>query len=224
MSTFGEIVEPSSRNVWEDWDETNEDINIVQLHWKRENEPNHIGTLIILEGKYLFDSLKQSENMDMVNSVTGIHMDLYRIKASSDYVCVLKDYDLVLSSQIVDLMKTYITVSDEVIAILIKPLATYHSSGDQLQDCIIRRLSTKADSTSMLMNYLKLEQPNIISGVSAGAICLREVLNLPGSAVVFYMEQLENNEVNELYKLLRNLNILVGKQKYNSILSSNLYV
>lgn len=74
------------------------------------------------------------------------------------------------------------------------------------------------------MNYLKLEQPNIISGVSAGAICLREVLNLPGSAVVFYMEQLENNEVNELYKLLRNLNILVGKQKYNSILSSNLYV
>lgn len=227
MTTFGEIVEPSSRNVWEDWDE-----GLVQdysrLCWQNDiGILNNIESLIVLEGKYLSDSLKVQTDikMDLVNSVPQLNLDLYKITEFNKFICVIKDYDLVQSSEIVELMKDLILKSNNVVTILTRPLVEYQSEVFA-QDCIIRCLSTSTPVSGVCGNVKlpKLEQPNIISGVSSGVVWLRENMGLPALAVVIYLELAEEQKIQELQTLLQNLNIATLKPAPAQMLSSNLYV
>lgn len=87
----------------------------------------------------------------------------------NNYVCVIRDYNIVLSCEIVNLVKQYITISNNIICILTKPLVEYQVSERVHKDYVIRSLSTSKQSTNGLdISFPKLEQPNIISGVSAG--------------------------------------------------------
>lgn len=87
----------------------------------------------------------------------------------NNYVCMIRDYNLILSSEIVELLKKYITVSTDVIAILTKPLVEYQVSELVTKDYVIRSLSASKQSANGLdISFPYLEQPNIISGVSAG--------------------------------------------------------
>ncbi|KOB71063.1 putative proteasome complex [Operophtera brumata] len=227
MCSFGEIVEPGSRNAWEDWDE-NIDCQ-SEIKWQRAIEvPKVINTFLILEGRYLADSIKMQVELKLqhINSVPEYNLKLYKTNDSDCYICVLKDYNLLQSSEIVELIKPFVVSSVDIVTILTKPLVEYQVSEILAENHVIRSLSTSKPlvAKSLAINFPRLEQPNIISGVSAGVICLRESMGLPGTAVVCYIEHPEESHIYELQVLLEKLNIVHMDTKPNNILKSNLYI
>lgn len=81
---------------------------------------------------------------------------------------MIRDYNLILSSEIVEMLKKYINVSTDVIGVLTKPLVEYQVSELVTHDYVIRCLSTSKPTRDLDKTFPHLEQPNIISGVSAG--------------------------------------------------------
>lgn len=117
------------------------------------------------------DSIKPQVDLKLqhVNSVPEVNMKLYKTEDSNCYICVLKDYNLLLSSEIVELIKPFVTISGDIIAILTKPLVEYQVSELLTEEYFIRSLFTsKPVKKTLGINFPRLEQPNIISGVSAG--------------------------------------------------------
>lgn len=107
--------------------------------------------------------------MKLVNTVKKVNLSLYKIKLRNSYICILSDYNLLLSSEIVELLKYFIEKSKDIIVLLNKPLAEYQTSSLAYQSSVKRCLTTtKHIKNSYGLNFPKLEQPNIISGVAAG--------------------------------------------------------
>ncbi|XP_049872600.1 uncharacterized protein LOC126371336 [Pectinophora gossypiella] len=226
MTNFGEIVEPVTRTAWEDWDEVTPERSFPELKWQKDLEsPGDIDTIFILEGKYLADCIKmQSSNLELVNTIPEVSLQLYKSRTVNKYICTIKDYNVVLSSEIVELLRQYLIVSVNVIAIQTKPLSDYQAMELSGQDCIIRAVST-TKRIQLNLKYPKLEQPNIVSGVSAGVISLREHLNEAGLALLCYMEHPEEFQIEEMEKLLDKLNISQNSNaRPSSVLNSNLYI
>lgn len=112
--------------------------------------------------------MQTHKKFELINSIPEVNLQLYKI-ATDLYFCTLKDYNLVLSTEIVELLKGYLNVSRDVITIQTKPLHEYQASEMANQDCIIRTVASSKGSSNLLSTHFpKLEQPNIISGVSAG--------------------------------------------------------
>lgn len=135
--------------------------------------PAQIEKFIILEGRYIADSIQSLARfkLELVNVIQPLNISVYRSESSAleVYVCVLRDYNLLLASEIVDLLKMYFGISSDVIAVLTKPIAEYQATEYTAQEYIIRSLSTtKPSHISITKKIPNLEQPNIISGVTAG--------------------------------------------------------
>lgn len=133
--------------------------------------PAEAQTFFILEGRHIADSIKSltKYKLELVNVIQPLNINIYRTEGSESYVCVLRDYNLLLASEIVELLKLYITGSKDVIAVLTKPIVEYQASEYMGQEYIMRSLSTTKPPLLSLVNTIpKLEQPNIISGVTAG--------------------------------------------------------
>ncbi|XP_047515349.1 uncharacterized protein LOC125056333 [Pieris napi] len=229
MSLFGEIVEPGTRVAWEDWDDLSEGTENSGLKWTNILEvPDIVDLLLILDGKHISDKvrLQEQDSIVLINTVKEASLSLYKIKLRNAYICILKDYNLLLSSEIVELLRDFIEKSKDIIVFLNKPLVEYQTSNLTYQPYVIRCLKTTKSLTNLHgLNFPKLEQPNIISGVAAGVITLREHYNLGALAVVIFMEYLENSQLEELYSLLQNLEISVStNQMPNSVANSNLYI
>ncbi|XP_059057320.1 uncharacterized protein LOC131850927 [Achroia grisella] len=226
MTTFGEISEPISRSAWEDWDEIIPGTDLIELHWQQDiGIIKEVGTLIILEGKYLSDIVNThiKSNLEFVNSIKEVNLSLF--KSEDNLICFIKDYNLILSSDIVHILKPYLSIAQNVITILTKSLSEYQSSEYFNKDCIVRTIHTTKPSKFIKYNFPKLEQPNLISGVSAGVISLREHLGQSGVAVVSYIEYAEDYQIETIQSLLKELDILQsGHTKPSNVLNSNLYV
>ncbi|XP_026748915.1 uncharacterized protein LOC113509713 [Galleria mellonella] len=226
MTTFGDITEPISRTAWEDWDEITEEPDLPELQWQQDvGVLKEIEMLTILEGKYLSDivATQTQYKLEYVNSIKEANLMLS--KSGKNLICFIKDYRLVLSSNIVELLKPYLSVSNNVISIQTKPLAEYQSSEYYNQECLFRTIHTSKPSKFTKFNFPKLEQPNLISGVSAGVISLREHLGQSGTAVISYIEYPEDYQIEEIQVLLKQLDIIqTGNGKPSNILNSNLYI
>ncbi|CAH2047265.1 unnamed protein product, partial [Iphiclides podalirius] len=173
MTLFGEIVEPSSRTIWEDWDDTTPE-NDINLQWEYHVEINEeIHSFYLLDGKYFKNFIDiTSQQLQLVNKIKKIDLSLYKIGAPPKYICTVKDYDMVLKFE-----------------------------------------------------YPKLEQPNILSGVSAGVIILREQLDLMGVAIICYVEYTDDYQVKEIQKILNKLGIgSISTSGFSEIINSNLYI
>ncbi|XP_053605054.1 uncharacterized protein PSMG1 [Plodia interpunctella] len=229
MTTFGEIVEPTSRSTWEDWDDIVPEQTITKLALQESTGIlAKVESFIILEGKYLTElvALHSQHELEVLNSITKVNLHIYKEKSLNSYLCVVKDYNLLQSSEIVELLKPFLLVSKNVIAIQTKPLAEYQSSEVTNTDCIIRAVFTSNLASKYLnFNYPRLEQPNIITGLSAGVICMSDFLNLPGVAIICYLECPEEYRIDEVQNLLKKLNIIHNSaSRPNTILNSNLYI
>ncbi|XP_061714455.1 uncharacterized protein LOC133522970 [Cydia pomonella] len=223
MTTFGEIAEPGSRNLWEDWDDSNQDL--VKLEWQNSLEaPKEIDDVIIFEGRYLSDYIKHQSQCSLINTVSGASINLYKLNNCNGYICTVRDYSIVQSSKIIELLKDYLLHSREVIAVQTKPLSDFNST-EPVLDCVVRSVSTSKLPNNSRFTYPKLEQPNIISGVAAGAISLREHLDLTGTAIVCYIEHPEDYQIEKVQKLLEKFNFYKNdKAMPGTLLNSNLYI
>ncbi|VVC96760.1 unnamed protein product [Leptidea sinapis] len=225
---FGEIFEPATRTAWEDWDD---DLlsNESKLVWQSPLEvPKNIKLLIILDGKFTSDCirLQKQESVELINSIKNINLCLYKVKYSDSYICVLKDYDLLYSSEIVELLREILIASRDVVSVLNKPIMEYQTTHTRNHSCVIRSLCTSIKSSNLKgLHFTRLEQPNIISGVTAGVLSLREHLNLPATAVLYYLEFLESHQMKAIHNLLENFSVSyetnIGS---NNIVNSNLYI
>lgn len=125
-----------------------------------------------MEGKYLGDYININVNtkMNLVNSVAQLSLKLFKITEKNYYICFIQEYNLIQSSEIVELLKDLLCKSSNVITVSTKPLFEFQSSEISTQGCIIRCLSTSKPVIGVCakIKCLKLEQPNMISGVSAG--------------------------------------------------------
>lgn len=132
--------------------------------------PEEIETFVMLEGKYLSECIKSQtrHRLELINCIPEVNLQLFKVKTSNKYLCTIKNYNLVLSSEIVQLLRQYLTVSTNVVTIQTKALPEYQAMETSAQDCIIRIIRTSKNSKGLDIEFPKLEQPNIISGVSAG--------------------------------------------------------
>ncbi|CAH0683082.1 unnamed protein product [Spodoptera exigua] len=227
MTTFGEINEPSSRTAWEDWDEVLYTENCTDLRLEKEVEvPKQIDTFIILEGKYLYDCVRAHHELDLVNASPEVGLRIFKTKKLNNYVCMIRDYNLIQSSEIVELLKKYINMSIDVIGILTKPLVDYQVSERITNDYVIRCLSASKPTRDLDKTFPHLEQPNIISGICAGVLCWREVTDKPAVVIVCYMEHPEEQIILELNNLLEKFKVIsqVEKAHRDNLLNSNLYI
>lgn len=141
-----------------------------RLQWQLDiTAPAFIETFLIFEGKYLFDCISQHTKckLEIINSIKEISLYLYKVESIDKYMCVIKDYNLLQSSEIVELLKPYLSASNDVVTVQTKPLAEYQSIDVSPENCVVRTVCTTLPSSSDI-HFPKLEQPNIISGVSAG--------------------------------------------------------
>lgn len=141
------------------------------LKWSQDLEsPEEIDTFVLLEGKYLSECIKSQtrDRLELINWIPEVNLQLYKVKMSNKYICTIKNYNLVLSSEIVQLLRQYLTVSINVVTIQTKALPDYQATETSAQDCIIRTIQTSKSCKGLVIEFPKLEQPNIISGVSAG--------------------------------------------------------
>lgn len=130
-----------------------------------------IDILYILEGQYLSDCIKSQPQhfMQLINSVPVENLQLYKLKSANKYVCTLKNYNLLHSSRLVELLKDIIYNSSDILVLTTKAISEYQSTNTKSQSCIVRKLNTSLPSNIFIdIKHKTLEQPNIITGVPAG--------------------------------------------------------
>lgn len=116
-------------------------------------------------------TIQKRNNLELINSIPEVNLHLFRTKDMKMYVCIINNYNLVLSSEIVELLKPYLALSNDIVGIQTKPLAMYQSAELCNQDCLIRSITTtNIPSKDLNLKYPNLEQPNIITGVTAGGM------------------------------------------------------
>lgn len=142
------------------------------MQWKLPLKiPDKVNTLFILEGKFLSDCIKvqPKDNLKLVNSIAEVNAHMYEVKSDDQFVFTIKDYNLLQSSEIVELLRPILCKSADVITIQTKPLMDYQTANSSIHSCILRQLNTSTSSNKFQnFMYSKLEQPNILSGISAG--------------------------------------------------------
>lgn len=133
-------------------------------------DDKEIGTFTLIEGKYLvkYIQTRTTVKLEYVNSIKDVNLNLFKVTDTNDYICLIKDYDLIKSSEAIELLKNYILNSKNFVVVQNKSLLEYQTGTQFEDDCIIRKIST-ANSTENVQ-YPKLEQPNIISGIGAGGM------------------------------------------------------
>lgn len=147
---------------------------IFRLQWHKPLLiPEKVDALFVLEGKYLSDCIRLQHNnyIELINTVLEANLLLFEIKSSNRYVCTIKDYKLLQSSEIVELLKPIIIKSKDVITIQTKPLTEYQTDHVTSQPLVLKKLNSAASSKphqTWNLNFPKLEQPNIMCGVNAG--------------------------------------------------------
>lgn len=113
--------------------------------------------------------MQPKDHLKLINSSTASNLHLYQIISRNEYVCTIKDYNLLQSSEIIDLIKPFIRNCDDVLTIQTKPLTEYQTASLETKPWVIRKLTTSTQSENLKdFNFSKLEQPNILSGVAAG--------------------------------------------------------
>ncbi|XP_045499236.1 uncharacterized protein LOC123696896 [Colias croceus] len=229
MSLFGEIVEPGSRTSWEDWDDPSMENNTPELKWPNNlNIPDEIDLFIIFDGKRITEAvqIRPQHSLQLVATVKDIGLELYKLRRQKAFICLLKDYNFLLTTDIVELLRVFLEKSEEVLVLVNRPISDYYSNTNLCHSCIVRTLCTTiTPEIDLDLNFPKLEQPNIISGVAAGVVTLREHLDLPAKVVIYYVEYSENYQMPGLFHFLQNLNVYYDMHAMPSnLINSNLYI
>ncbi|XP_028175984.1 uncharacterized protein LOC114364164 [Ostrinia furnacalis] len=223
MSLFGEIGEPSSRADFEDWDGPPSDK--PKLQWKTNSfvRPKIVDAVLIFEGEYLFHCIfaQTKNNLKLKNTVEEIGLSLYKIILTNNYVFVVRDYDMPRTGEVVELIRYFLNESKEVLTLQTRPLTEYQSPNPVCQS-VIRTVSTTNVKSNDLL-YPALEQPNMLTGISAGVISLREHLGLAGKTIVCYVSNPRRCLENDVQIMLEKLAIGPPSSPSSIDMDTNLY-
>lgn len=164
---------------------------------------------VILEGVGIKNFVKTAilQNIQPSCEMSEHKISIYEIPdgdAGMITFCLTEDRQLNNYGIITDSLKPWIELAENVIAITIQP-QVFHKGHDI--DCsdeyLIRGIN------SQLTHIKELEEPNLITGISAGVITWRQYNNLPSSCYIFYMKQstIDSITSHPILKLIKNFGI-----------------
>ncbi|KXJ71821.1 uncharacterized protein LOC109432401 [Aedes albopictus] len=229
---FGEIVEPSTRAFWDDYDEGDEDLAPLQpLEWEWLNEDNveqkldNIKRLLILEGPGISGFagtavLKGRSPICQLNSGT---VSIYYDAEKGSLVCVSEEKDLNAFGRITEKLAKWLEVADEVVAVSFQPSVMHKgtSGSDAEEVCFIRSIN------GQLSQIPKLDAPNVVTGLAGGALSYRKFKDQTASVYVCYLDScvLDSISAKPILRLLKALSVECDDSyqlKFKT--SSNLYL
>lgn len=211
---FGEIVEPSTRAFWDDYDEGEEDHQPLQpLQWDWLNEDNveqkldSVKRLLILEGQGIavFADSAVLKGQSPICQLNSGSTNIYHVPQKGLLVCVSQEKDLNSFGRITDKLAPWLEMADEVVCISLQPSVMHKgTSADEAEEiCFIRSINGR------LSQFKALEAPNVTTGLSGGALSYRKFKNQTASAYVCYLDScvLDSVSAKPVLRLLKALSV-----------------
>lgn len=190
-----------------------------------EEKPDHVKLLLVLEGQGISDFvatavLKGSVPIGRLNRGA---VNVYYERQTGLLVCCSEEKDLNLFGQITERLAIWLDIAEQVVAITFQPSVMHKGTptDDAEEVCFIRRIG------GPLTRYQELEAPNVITGLSAGAMSYRKFKQLEASAYVCYLDSpvLDSVSTKPVLKLMKSLSIdCEDSYALKHRTSSNLYL
>ncbi|XP_055547585.1 uncharacterized protein LOC129731529 isoform X2 [Wyeomyia smithii] len=230
---FGEIVEPSTRAFWDDYDESEEDrAPLSPLEWNWLNEDNteqkidSIKLFLILEGQAIasFVGTAVLKGRSPIARLKNGSTYIYSIPDQSVLVCLSEEKNLNNFSRITKKLVPWLDLAQQVIAISFQPSVMHKGTSmkDKEEACFIRSLNGQHSDVK------ELEAPNVITGLSAGALSYRKFTGqLMASAYVCFLDSsvLDSVSSQPVLRLLESLSIECDvNYQLKFVEGSNLYL
>ncbi|XP_063994231.1 proteasome assembly chaperone 1 [Diachasmimorpha longicaudata] len=213
---FGEVVHPNSRAFWtEDDDESEEagDTTVsFTIDWT-ETCPEKMKTLIIAETPLIKDFIEQSVIQDhkSICSITSQNSKessrIHRLP-NDVFLCLIDSHiNLTIAGDFIEAISPILSKSENTIAITCNHVSQLKCGEKAPELSFIRSLSTRGVTEKQRNFFPVLSQPNIVAGVAAGVISHAEVMNLPGTLAVLYLDgfELDSQSAQPLIKLFKEL-------------------
>ncbi|XP_055638939.1 uncharacterized protein LOC129776972 [Toxorhynchites rutilus septentrionalis] len=229
---FGEIIEPSTRAFWDEYDENDEDRSPLEpLQWEWLNEDgteeklDQVKLLLVLEGQGISDFVATAVLKGGLPICRLNHgaVNIYYDSQSGLLVCSSEEKDLNLFSLITDKLAMWLDIAEQVVAIAFHPKVMHKGTPitDAEEVCFIRRIN------GQMTRYQELEAPNVITGISAGVLCYRKFKQLEASVYACYMDSpiLDSVSTKPVLELMKSLSIdCDNSYSLKNRISSNLYL
>ncbi|XP_058446312.1 uncharacterized protein LOC131427285 [Malaya genurostris] len=211
---FGEIIEPSTRAFWDDYDENEEDrVSLLPFEWEWLNEENtvqkidHIKMLLIFEGQGIssFVGTAVLRGRAPICRLSNGSVSVYYIADQGLLVCLSEEKELNNFARITEKLISWIESAGQVVTLSFQPSVMHKgtNAGEADEACFIRAINGKVNSVP------ELEAPNVITGISAGAFSYRKFRNQEASAYVCYLDSsvLDSVSTKPVLRLLRSLSV-----------------
>uniref|UniRef100_A0A336MA93 Proteasome assembly chaperone 1 n=1 Tax=Culicoides sonorensis TaxID=179676 RepID=A0A336MA93_CULSO len=211
---FGEIVEPTSRAFWNDYDEIGDERQeFPEIKWIWQNEenqpqlPSDLEIFLIVEGFGVLDFMNSIllKNQSPVCHLSIGQASIYHLPNQKLAVCLTDEKDLNYFSPMTTAMDPWMKAAKNVYAISFHSASTYKGEeiSETVDGCFIRGVNSKSESIK------ELEVPNIITGISAGVVSYCKFHKREASAFVVYMESpiFDSITTKPIIKLFKELNV-----------------
>ncbi|XP_058823096.1 uncharacterized protein LOC131684331 [Topomyia yanbarensis] len=229
---FGEIIEPSTRAFWDDYDESEDGAAPLLLYeWDWLNEDNteqkidNVKLLLILEGQAIssFVGTAVLKGRSPICRLNNGSTSIYYNPDKATLICLSEEKDLNNFGRITEKLVHWLGSAEQVAAISFQPSVMHKgtSSRETEEACFIRAINGQVKTIP------ELEAPNVIAGISAGALSYRKFKDLEASAYVCYLDSsvLDSVSTKPILRLLNSLSVdcdLSYQLKF--VDGSNLYV
>ncbi|XP_053669814.1 uncharacterized protein LOC128720185 [Anopheles nili] len=243
---FGEIVEPSTRAFWDDYDEEDENDNLLldPLEWiwynggeEESSEELEIQKtlqdpfrFVIIEGQKVSSFVQTAILNGKCNPMCQLSsgtVNLFHLPAEKLLLCVSEELEPNLFGKITNKLSRWLDAAEGLTTISLLPAVMYKGLSEPEQDkvCFIKALNGNA--LLSISGIGQLEAPNVITGVSAGAASYRKFRSKETAIYGCYLDSVILDSVSSapILRLLKALQIPCADRyelKYKT--SSNLYM
>ncbi|XP_050071995.1 uncharacterized protein LOC126559865 [Anopheles maculipalpis] len=243
--SFGEIVEPSTRAFWDDYDDEAVDeqvshANNLEWIWYNDQEetseeqsmqktlqaPFHF---VIIEGQKVFSFIGKVLLDGQCKPICQLScgtVSMFHLPAEKLLLCVSEELDPNLFGQITHRLSAWLDAAETVSSISLQPAVLYKGLTEQEQEkvCFIKALT----ANRILDDIGLLEAPNVITGVAAGVASYRKFGRKKEAAVYgCYLDSVILDSVSSepILRLLKALGVpCADRYELKFKTSSNLYL
>lgn len=199
---FGEIIEVSSRAFWDDYDSPeNAALPIPKLEWQWTNSNSNQNIIqhpiakqfILIEGHsaYIRDfRATVLKGCQPLCQLTYHKTAIYSFPSENVVLCLNEEGDENQFAAITNMLQTYIEKSEKVLVISTQHSSKYKGNlqmDDDNQEIVFMR-SLCSNKTMENATIERLTVPNIITGVAAGVVTLRQHISKTYDCFVVYMD------------------------------------
>lgn len=196
-TSFGEVVLPSSRAFWDEYEEELidelEDVSVIDVVWLKD-KPTSMKKFVLVEEKIIIDFFEKflchgAEKIctiqnELNKELAGIH------KVNEDlYICILAPwFDIKIAGEFVTKINDILLICKSIYLISWRYVSDYKSANIPAVPSFLRCLYTNSGKKLCKSHNKILEQPNIIYGVAGGILSFAQMMNLQSVLYVLYTD------------------------------------